>query len=263
MKKKELIFVIGFPKSGNTWLARLLAEVTSSRIDHTNPVDAADNLPDRKGNYLISKLHASGGLIVPEDARGVYIVRDIRDVLVSAFFFNNRFMREDLVKLDSTSGWARCLLCKAYFRHQIRRMNKCWCGNELSVLMDWVHGNKNTVGSWSDHLVSWAKNPSVIVVRYEDLLRNTKGEMRRILGALKIDVSDEMLKETISNQSFKKKKSKFIQSGNLQNVQFLRSGKAGGWRDFLSPGMVKEIEMTHARVMNEYGYKLEHYEGKK
>jgi len=32
VKNKEPLIVIGFPKSGNTWFARLLAEVTQSNI---------------------------------------------------------------------------------------------------------------------------------------------------------------------------------------------------------------------------------------
>ena len=42
LKEQEDIYVIGFPKSGNTWLARLLAEVTDSNLVPSNPVDAAD-----------------------------------------------------------------------------------------------------------------------------------------------------------------------------------------------------------------------------
>ena len=36
---KEKIYVVGFPKSGNTWLARLLAEITSSKVAVDNPHD--------------------------------------------------------------------------------------------------------------------------------------------------------------------------------------------------------------------------------
>jgi len=52
VKTKEPIFVVGFPKSGNTWLARLLAEITQSNIEANNPIDIADNLLSRKGSYL-------------------------------------------------------------------------------------------------------------------------------------------------------------------------------------------------------------------
>ncbi len=261
---KELIYVVGFPKSGNTWLARLLAEVTLSNIDASNSVDEADNSANRTGGYLIHKFHDSGNMLLPDGVRVVYIVRDIRDVLVSAFFFNNSFMSEDCVRIDNEKcGWFKGFFARSYFRHQIKRMNKQWCGNELTVLRNWVHGKKSNVGNWSEHIRSWSNRPQIIMVKYEDLLQDTESVMRKVLNSIYIEVSDTALKKAISNQSFDKKKSKFRNSGNKKNVQFLRSGKAEGWREYLTRDIVKNIEMRHYRVMNKYGYKLENHKGEK
>ena len=84
---------------------------------------------------------------------------------------------------------------------------------------------------------------------------DTAGELKKILGFLEIDVGDGILEEAISNQSFKKKKSKFMDTGDFENMKFLRSGKQGGWREFLSPAMVKKIEKTNAEVMRNFNYK--------
>lgn len=256
MKDKEYIYVIGFPKSGNTWLARLLAEITFSRIAATNPVDDADNSIDRKGDYLIFKLHDTGEMFLEEGVRVVYIIRDIRDMLVSAFFFNNPFIREDWIKLDNKSFGIRRLLSRAYFRHQIRRMSKKWCGNELSGLINWINGNKKTIGSWSSHIKSWAKHSNAVIVKYEDLLQDTESEMKRVLSQLEINANEVKIKEAIVNQSFSKKKSEFLSSGDSQNSQFLRAGEAGSWSKFLSNQQVKEIELVHGDVMRKYGYLL-------
>ena len=112
----------------------------------------------------------------------IYIIRDIWDILVSAFFFNNRFVTEDWVKLDSNLKGVKRLLYRLYFWNQIRRMNRQWCGNEWTVVMNWIHGRKNTVGSWSDYIESWVKDSRVIAVKYEDLLCDTDGELKKILG---------------------------------------------------------------------------------
>lgn len=257
--KKKSIFVIGFPKSGNTWLARLLSEATQSKIEATNVFDGAENSPNRKGPYIICKRHDSVDTVLTERSRAVYIIRDIRDVLVSAFFFNNGFIHEDWVKHSGISGRMIRGLSKLYFWHQVMRMNRKWCGNELAVIMDWIHRRKSTIGNWSEHVSYWANNRSVIVVRYEDLLKNTESEMKRILRSLEIVVSNEKLRKTILNQDFKKKKAEFIRVNDSTNAQFLRSGESGGWRNFLSPVMVKSIEKKHAAVMKKYGYKLEGY----
>ena len=167
LKAQEDIFVIGFPKSGNTWLARLLAEVTDSNLVPSNPVDAADYSLERKADYLIHKKHWVKDIEKVLECKVVYIVRDVRDVLVSAFFFSNPFVCEDWVKRKGRVGWIRGLLYKAYFQRQISRMNEHWCGNELSVILNWMRGDKGQTDSWSDHVLYWSSQPGVLIVRYE------------------------------------------------------------------------------------------------
>ncbi len=271
VKNNEPIFVIGFPKSGNTWLARLLAEITQSNIVVNSPLDAvnaADNSPDRKGRYLIHKKHVVEDVENVLQCKTVYIIRDVRDVLVSGFFHCNRWCEHNSIKRNVIYGW--------YFNHEVKKLNKMWQGNIWAELYGirrygirrFIKSlirrkyNITRVGNWSDHVTYWTQFPSVVVVRYEDLLRETEVALKIILDALKIDVDDETLMETVSNQSFERKKSEFLRSGNSQNFQFLRSGETGGWKELLSPAIVKKIEIKHAHVMNEYKYKSAYYEGK-
>ena len=114
-------------------------------------------------------------------------------MLVSAFFFCNTFVCEDWVKRKGRVGWIRGLLYKAYFQHQISRTNEHLCGNELLVILNWMRGDKNEIGSWSDHVLYWSSQPGVLIFRYEDLLNNTEYEMRRILDALGITVDNEKI----------------------------------------------------------------------
>lgn len=255
------LYVIGFPKSGNTWLARLLADVTNSNIAVANDrdvVNAADNSAKRGGRFIIHKVHAIKDPDEVSKDKVVYIVRDVRDVLVSAFFFANGFVNKARVKINNKSSLA--MLWRAYYRHQVRRMNKHWCGNELSVLMNWIHGNKNVVGDWSSHLMFWVDRPNVVVVKYEDLLQDPEIELRKILNALNLDVSDEIIRGAVLNQSFAKKKMDFLNVGDEKNANFLRSGKIGDWKNYNAPSLTKEIEGRHAVAMNRFGYQLEFFD---
>jgi hypothetical protein len=268
VKSKEPIFVVGFPKSGNTWLARLLAELTQSNIAVNNSSDAvnmADNSSKRKGCYIIHKEHVVNNVEEVLQGRVVYIVRDVRDVLVSGFFHNNRWCNNDLIKRNILYRW--------YFNHEVRKLNEMWRGNIwaefrlraiyfFKFLISYKF-KKISIGNWSDHVTFWSRNQSVVIVKYENLLHDVEKEMKRILSIFEIDVSGKVLQEAISNQSFKKKKSEFLRSGDSQNLKFLRSGTAGGWRYLFSPAMVKEIEIKHELVMNRCGYKIEYCEGKK
>jgi hypothetical protein len=263
--EKEPLFVIGFPKSGNTWLARMLAEVTDSNMNPRNPIDAADFSPARSGRYLIYKEHAVEDIDSMSSNKTVYIVRDVRDVLVSGFFHNNRWCNGGDIR--------RIRLFRWYFNHEIRKLNKMWRGN---LWAEFVYRVKNTIksvcgknktrariGSWSSHVTFWATIPGMVVVRYEDLLNNPEFEMNRILRELQINVSDEVIHETVSNQSFAKKRSDFVNSGDTKNLKFMRKGVANGWKNLFSPAIAREIEKAHSPVMNQYGYVLEFYESYK
>lgn len=77
------IYVTGQPRSGNTWLNRLLGDALSSplRAHETN----VDNTPSyvgakQDGEYMINKMHH---LAKPDDGPIVFIQRDPRDVIVA------------------------------------------------------------------------------------------------------------------------------------------------------------------------------------
>ena len=261
-EKKLPIFVIGFPKSGNTWLARMLAEVTHSNISVHDPADvvnAADNSLERSGKYEIYKEHVVQNVEKVLRSKTVYIVRDVRDVLVSGFFHCNRWATNKPLT-DS-------VFYKLYFEHEVKKLNDRWQGNFWSEFYYSVRtflatlvrkGRRNVrVGSWSDHVKYWIHLPGVIVVRYEDLLDDTENELRKILRSLSIDASDEDIKKCVVNQSFAKKKATFLNSQDDRNATFLRSGKSGDWRNYLSPTLGGAVEKKHASMMAEMGYAFE------
>lgn len=254
------IYVIGFPKSGNTWLARLLADITKSNMavfSNDDVVNAAGNSNNRKDGRLIYKLHDVGNTNNLQSDKVVYIVRDIRDVLVSAFFFSNKFVNQKSVRLENKSLSTK--LWKVYFKSQIRRVNNNWGGGWLEILMNFIRGNKKNIGNWSYHVNYWAKQNRVVIVRYEDLLVDTENELKKILYSLSLDICDESIRTAVFNQSFKKKKEDFQNAGDKINSNFLRNGKVGDWKNYFEPSLAEEIEKKHAVVMRRFGYELGYF----
>jgi hypothetical protein len=263
---KEPIFVIGFPKSGNTWLARLLAEATQSNIAvncSSDTVNAVDNSTERSGRHVIYKKHVVEDEAKVLQCKVVYIVRDVRDVLVSWFFHCNRWATSDNAATSNR-------FYQWYFSHSVLKSSEklrgsIWSEFRVKVsrltkyLVSGKHSRRMIIGNWSDHVAYWREKP-VVVVRYEDLLRDTEAEMIRIAAALEIDVSDDIIRECVLNQDFKKKKLEFKRAGDNKNAQFLRQGRAGSWKTLLPPSVIKKIESQHARVMNEVGYELEFFD---
>ena len=263
-KGGRAIYVLGFPKSGNTWLARLLSEVTQSNILAEDPVNTADNSSDRKGDFTIHKEHVARDEQVLLKEQVVYIIRDIRDVLVSGFYHNHRWLNDEKINNN--------IIARLYFYAQIKRLNNKWQGsywNEIKhnagLLIKRMVGynfEKIRIGNWSNHVNYWSSK-DFVVVRYEDLLKDTKHELKRILSELEINANDTIIEDAVKKQSFAKKKQDFIDAGDELNTKFLRSGKIGAWRNLLPPNVVEIIEKEHGAVMNKYGYKLEHDQGEK
>lgn len=261
MEEINDLYVVGFPKSGNTWLARLIAEVTDSYIgieDAGDVINNADNKTERKGKFKIHKQHGYKNYNeIVNSKKIIYIVRDVRDTMVSGFFFNNPMFNENQI----TNNY----FIKKYFNFEIKRLNDKWQGNFLINLKTSIKkfinnmlGRMNVygnVGNWSEHIHKWTNNPNTIVVKYEDLLIDAKKELQRILNFLNLKIDESKIDEVIENQSFEKKKCFFIENGDTVNAKFMRSGKSGKWKFLLDNEITMLIESKHKVMMDKYNYK--------
>lgn len=258
MENKEDLYVIGFPKSGNTWLARLLSDATNSKIhvlSEKDVVNNSENSDDKNGKYVIHKIHVANDLGKVLKSKKVYIVRDVRASIVSGFFHNYRNIGEDKIKSNS--------FYKIFFAFEINNLNISWnktFSHYRNLLSIRIKGNLSfipKVNSWSQHVNFWTSLNDVIIVRYEDLHENTFLELKKVLDELGISYANEELNRVIENQSFAKKKKEFLEKGDTENAKFLRSGEKESWRKLLSPKLQNKIETTHKEMMKKFGYKAE------
>ncbi len=258
MENKKDLYIIGFPKSGNTWLARLIAEATNSNItvmDNKDILHKVENSDDRDGEYQIHKIHYTQDMPRVLNAKKVYILRDPRDTFVSGFFNNHRFIKEDWILKSN--------VLKIFFDYEVRGISKVWRGNIISRFKRYVYLFLKTVffspkrahvGNWNEHIRYWTSLEDITVVKYEDLLEDTENKLREIFDKLNIEVSDEKLAQTIENQSFSKKKKAFIEKGDTKNASFMRSGKKESWRKLVDIKLQDKIESDHQEMMDRYGY---------
>lgn len=260
MENKEDLYVIGFPKSGNTWLARLLSDITNSKIyieSEKDKINSSENSDDKNGKYLIHKIHATDDLNEVLKAKKIYILRDPRAVIVSGFFHHYRNISENKIKNSR--------LVKLIFNYEIERLNQFWSGSLYArvqyfyiTIYRFIFNKKNIYEvSWSEHIKYWSSLNDIAIVRYEDLVENTFIELKRILDELGIAYRDEELKIVIEHQSFSKKKKEFLEKGDLENLKFLRSGEKDSWRKLLTLKLQKKIEIKHQEMMKKFGYQTE------
>ena len=272
---KEPIFIIGYPKSGNTWLARLTADAFNSpMVGGDNPIDQADKEQSHTGQFLIYKSHYSKQSkpdCIKESSKIIYIVRDFRGVMVSGFFYNHRGTNEYKYTIGNALSLRLHLFHRYYFRRQVNRMIRKWQGSELtvcrnnikkfiSILRYFVFREKwpmsLSVGNWSEHVNYWIEFPNACVVKYEDLLADTFTTLKSSFSKIKISCSDQRLVEVIERQSFKIRKNEFQKKGDQVNTKFMRKGVAGDWKRFLDEKMIQHIKKAHGPTMNRLGYGL-------
>lgn len=272
---KEPIFIIGYPKSGNTWLARLISDAFSSPIvGGDNPIDQADKKQSYTGQFLIYKSHYSKQSkpdYIKESSKILYIVRDFRDVLVSGFFHNHRGANEYKYTIENTLDLRFHSFYRYYFVRQVDRMIRKWQGSEItvfrnnikkfiSILKYFVLREKwptsLSVGNWSEHVSHWIELPNACVIRYEDLLADTFATLKKSFSKIKISCSDQRLFEAIERQSFKTRKKEFQKKGDQVNTVFMRKGVAGDWKRFLDEKMIQHIKKAHGPTMNRLGYEI-------
>ena len=204
-RAKLNVFVVGYPKSGTLWLARLLGDALNSPITTTTP-EYVNGLPTegagRQGPCFVRHGHALPDrhmeLFYVAGDKIVYIVRDPRDVVVSSmFYWKYNTIRESV---------AHVVACKE-------------------------------AGGISAHVTKWQAHPKVTVyTSYEALREDTRCELLRILRALEI-VPVNALDVVVQRQSFEQRKAWTMSHGDELvfgkevQLQYLRKGIVGDWRN--------------------------------
>ena len=245
------IFLVSYPRSGNTWTRFLLGNL----IDQNNPVTFSNIEaripeiyfnPDRWLRRLprprMLKSHES---FQPHYPRVIYIVRDPRDVAVS------------------------------FYHHNVKARNIPDDYPMVQFVPRFIAGEFDPkFGSWRDNVLSWTvlrkDDPGFLLLRYEDMKRDTAGVLSSVVAFLdrssfrKIDSNPEALRRTIELSSAENMRalekqeasSWVLTKGTRSDKPFVRSATSGGWKTQLAPESVEAIESAWGGLMQELGYDL-------
>ena len=229
---KKNIIVCGYPKSGTTWLSRLIAELVDcpfmGSFGYSDGV--ALEGATRTSDYDCYKSHHTSDALlsrrIGEWFRIIYIVRDPRDVAISAahYFQTDVFpMNRGSSRLIAALNARASRLVPYAFRR--RRSIRAVLYGDDSVNV-WL------AASWRDHCLPFLHS-GALTVKYEDLLNEPENQCTRILSHLGVPRSREDVSKAIANQSFQEKKRHFKAQGLAFEYAFLRRGGHGYWRDEL------------------------------
>lgn len=227
------VFVIGYPKSGNTWVQILIAIIMFGVDLDCVPFGVIlDIVPDlsarnyfrRHSNPMFFKHHA---LPAPEYKRVVYLLRDGRDVMVSY-----KHYREVLDRKEYD------------FSAFVSPDNPLWPCH------------------WQQHLEAWAANPygaDIFQLRYEDLLADPVEQLRKLCAFAGVSRSDARLQAAVDATSIQALRKKEATEGNLDpayksSKPFFRRGTVGSHADEMPAEALKIFLDQAAPTLRRFGY---------
>jgi len=245
------IFVVSYPRSGNTWTRFLIGNllyqedpITFSNIESRIPeiYFNSDRQMRRLKHPRVLKSHEC---FDPRYPRTIYIVRDPRDVAVSFYYHNIKAGNlPDTYSIDDFIP-----------RFMAAEFDSKW-------------------GSWADNVMSWLclrrHDKRFLLLSYEQVKKDPKRELKRLAMFLseiwpsRIDVSPEKLARAVElsspermRQLEKEEAHKWVLTRQTRpDKPFVRSATAGGWKAILSPESVKRIEFAWGDLMGQLGYEL-------
>lgn len=235
------VIVAGYPKSGNTWLSHLVADLLGCAMAgfwRSRRYESSFEPPDRPRifpDHLVYKSHhfpAQLGLnaSTEPDLKVIHVVRDPRDVVCSGGPYFNKLMprfqelNPEVFHLDPLEAMAHALL------EGTRAFPFC------SV-------------PWSDYNRQFTEI-GVFCIRYEDVRSNPSLEAERILAYLGVRRERPHILAAIKRQSFQAVKAR----GDVARLPLLRRGQAGSHRSELPIILRSRIEKGCAEMMGLFGY---------
>jgi len=238
------IFLVSYPKSGNTWSRFLIGslmyqndETTFANVERRVP-DIYQNTEEELARVPRPRILKSHEYFDPRYKRVIYIVRDPRDVVIS------------------------------YYHHHIK-LRTIEEGYPIAKYVQrFVAGELDLLGSWGENVGSWlgARRGSndFLLLRYEDMLKQASQELDRVATFLSINATTIQFSNAIEASSpdhmreLEKMQSHLWKTTekSRQDKPFIRSAKAGGWRSELPQSSTVLIEEVWGPLMHELGYTL-------
>lgn len=243
------VFLVSYPRSGNTWTRFLLGNLIhqGEPVSFSNVESRVPEIyfnPDRVLRALPRpRMLKSHECFQPHYPHVIYIVRDPRDVAIS------------------------------FYHHNVKAGNISDDYPMTSFVPRFIAGEfDRKFGSWRDNVLSWISvrgdSPNFMMLRYEDMKHDTAGALLQILAFLercsfrKIDDTREALLRAIELSSpermralEKKEAANWVLTKSTRSDKpFVRTAKAGGWKSQLAPESVAAIESAWGDVMQRLGY---------
>lgn len=211
-----LRMVMGYPKSGTTWIAQQIADYLQLPMP-THYVLPLGFAAVAQGHYAPSR----------HRARGVYVLRDGRDVMLSLYHYLAWDVPDgvDPPLRGRQRTWFKGLRDKSDVRANLPRFIE----RQMQVPVASLRLN------WGRHFESYLEHagPGLALLRYEDALRDPVGALADALPAFTArPIDSNRLATTVSRFSFESQSGR--RPGEERRESFLRAGLSRQWTDYFT-----------------------------
>lgn len=241
MQYPDSVFLVSYPKSGNTWMRFLVANLlnpndptTFANVDNRFP--AIEHVTERElSGSSAPEFLKSHESFDPRYGKVIYIMRDPRDVAVSYYHY--------LIK--------------------VRRIQEDHPIN--GFLAPFIAGEYGGgYGTWRENVGSWLGarqgDENFLCLRYEDLLAAPSEKLLHVARFLGVEESEERLQRAIKLSSAERmrelEKSEGYRPSRRSRVDkpFVRVAESGQWETELPQKSAELIEKSWGELMRELGY---------
>lgn len=240
-QSKAKVLVNGSPKSGTTWMLKMIASLPGYE-------DIGNYYGDLQKYHATQPGHVVHGhdaytpelknILLDEGIKVILMLRDPRDQLVSRMFHvkrsTNHVWHDRMVAMDNDEALMLCI----EGREKLPSMH-----DMIALAQSWINGNAEA-----------------LVVRYEDLLADTVPHFSVVLDYLGIRNSNGLAKVIVERNRFARLSmgKRIWQSqrkpGQEDTKSHFRKGIVGDWRNYLKPEHIKRFNELCGQQLIELGY---------
>jgi hypothetical protein len=235
VRSSDVIFS-SYPRSGSTWLRFMLCELLTSQETSFELVDNLlagighhQNIPDLLPNSVrFLKTHEP---YRTEYQRSLYLVRDVRDVVISEYAYCKR---------------------EGFF-----------VGDFDQFFELFLQGRVSRYGFWGDHVQSWLQFASrqpdqVLFIRFEDLRSQTADITKQCLDFLGVERTHAQILQAVENHSLanmqrKEDEAKKIKQGS-NGLRFVTDGAVGKGKQQLTAEQMARLVTATQGILTKLGY---------
>lgn len=280
LPRKNIIWLVSYPKSGNTWVRIFLQHIIKDVVEDDIGIPSLQDIPIVSNRRLIDRFLGVASSNLTSDE-----IRDLQPAVYRELSYHQKGVQ--VLKVHDSFGTTSS--GENIFPSDVTRAAIYIARNPLDVVVSYSFHtgkpiqkvidqlndtkfeiSKNTdslksqvcqhLGSWSEHVAGWIEQQHipVIFITFEHLLENTPEVFKRLLNQLMIPYSEKRFSEALQISDFSNLQSKESTNGfaekPLQAETFFREGKRNSYINHLSKEQIKIILDNHSEMMIRLGY---------